>query len=53
MEQTTINLRLPLELKEAFEAIAKARDLTSSQMIRHFMAHQVEIQKLREQKGSK
>lgn len=42
MESTTLNLRLPTDLKNAFEIVAKARDLTSSQMLRHYMKYEVE-----------
>lgn len=42
MSDTTINLRLPKQLKEDFELYAKSRDLTTSQLIRHFMTYQVQ-----------
>lgn len=42
MEMSTINLRISKELKEDFEKYAKSRDLTTSQLIRHFMTYQVE-----------
>lgn len=42
MDSTTINLRLPSDLKNAFELVAKSKDLTSSQMLRHYMRFEVE-----------
>lgn len=36
-----INIRVENELKDAFEALAKQRDLTISQMIRAYMREQV------------
>jgi metal-responsive CopG/Arc/MetJ family transcriptional regulator len=34
MEETTLNLRLPADLKKSFDAACKANDQTSSQIIR-------------------
>lgn len=42
MDKTTINFRTTEELKNAFEIVAKSNDLTSSQMLRHFMKYKVE-----------
>ena len=42
MDSTTINLRLPSDLKNGFDLVAKSRDLTSSQMLRHYMRFEVE-----------
>ena len=53
MEQTTINLRVPLELKEAFDIVAKEKDITASQMIRHYMRFEVERYKEKNEKGDK
>ena len=51
MEMSTINLRLPKELKEDFEIYAKYRDITTSQLIRQYMSYQVEqFKKMNEKK---
>ncbi len=47
---STINLRLPKELKEDFEKYAKSKDLTTSQLIRHFMVYKVDEYKKRSEK---
>lgn len=42
MDSTTINFRTTSDLKNAFEIVAKSKDLTSSQMLRHYMKWEVE-----------
>ncbi len=37
MSDTVMNIRLPSDLKKAFDLVAKELDLTSSQLLRHMM----------------
>lgn len=39
---TTFTLRVPKDLKKAFEIATKANDLTSAQVLRQMMRHYVE-----------
>lgn len=41
MTETVLNFRVEKELKRAFEAVAESKDLTTSQMLRHFMRESV------------
>jgi len=41
MADTVMNFRVDQDLKTAFEKVAKARDLTASQMLRHYMRDSV------------
>lgn len=40
-EQTTFTFRVEQSLKGEFEKVAKAFDLTASQMLRQYMRHEV------------
>jgi len=42
MGESVINFRVDTDLKNAFELAAKARDLTTSQLLRHLMRGEVE-----------
>lgn len=41
-EDTTYTMRLPLDLKKAFEIAAKADDMTAAQLVRKWMRLYVE-----------
>ena len=43
MSEKIVNFRVEEDLKNAFEAVAKSEDLTSSQMLRAFMREKVDI----------
>ena len=42
MAEKIINFRVDEDLKNAFELVAKQRDITSSQLLRHYMRHEVQ-----------
>jgi len=43
MNETVMNFRVDRDLKNAFDQVAKANDLTASQMLRHYMRNVVAI----------
>lgn len=42
MSEKVVTFRIDENMKKAFEAIAKENDLTTSQMLRHYMRNTVE-----------
>ena len=42
MEEKILTLRVPAELKNGFDKVAKEKDITASQMIRAYMRYEIE-----------
>lgn len=50
MSEKILTLRVPTELKNEFDKVAKEKDITTSQMIRAYMRYEVEQLQRRQEK---